>query len=89
MLHQDRLQVVASTAIKAANDLRFFPYPLKEGWLAMAMAKKPDTYGPPGSQHHVNQRLKQTNKQTHAAFPFFSSCTAFLTSSIDLLLYST
>jgi len=25
--------------------------------------KKPDTYGPPGSRHHVNQGLKQQQQQ--------------------------
>jgi len=29
--------------------------------------KKSDTYGPPGSQHHVNQGLKQQQQQPTAA----------------------
>jgi len=38
--------------------LTYFPI-LFKGWWNVAMAKKPDTYDPPGSRHHVNQGLKQ------------------------------
>jgi len=46
---EDCLEVVAPVATKAANDPRLFPYPPKEEWWAMVMAKKPDTCGPPDS----------------------------------------
>jgi len=36
--------------MKAAKDPHFIFYPMKEGWRAVAMAKKLDTYGPPGSR---------------------------------------
>jgi len=46
-------------AMKAANDPHLFPYPLKEEWWAVVMAKMPDTYGSPVSRYYVNQGLKQ------------------------------
>jgi len=36
---EDRLQVVILTATTAANDPQLFPYPLKEGWWVVWMAK--------------------------------------------------
>jgi len=32
--------------------------------------KKSDTYGPPGSRHHVNQGLKQQQQQQRLLFGF-------------------
>jgi len=37
---EDRHHEVEPTAAKAANDPRLLPYPPKEGWWAVAMAKK-------------------------------------------------
>jgi len=46
---EDRFHEVVVTTTKAAKDPQFFFYPPKEEWWAVAMEKKPDTYGPPGS----------------------------------------
>jgi len=52
--------------MKAANDNRLLPYLLKERWWAVAMARKPDTYGPPGSKLHITEtKTNKTNKQTN------------------------
>jgi len=57
---EDRFHEVAPTAIKATNDPHSLPYPLKEGWWAMAMVKKKKhMYAPPSLRYNVNQGLKQ------------------------------
>jgi len=52
------LHEVALMAIKVANDPHLFPYHFQR-MVNRGDGKKTDTYGPPGSRHHVNKGLKQ------------------------------
>jgi len=64
---EDLLHVVALTASKAANNPQFFPYPLKEGWRAMGMAKSQIATAHL-IHNSVNQRLQYQhsyNKKQH------------------------
>jgi len=57
------------TAMKVANDPHLLPYPLYR-MMDHGDGKKSDTYGPPCSRHHVNQGLKQQQKQQQHLIPY-------------------